>query len=133
MSERKERGGALTLANPVGEATLIASIKRALDVVEAESRALRAGGGTDLKAFEYRKSQALLDLSRARQSVPSAVLGQNSKELLGHLRAALTDNMSLLSKHLSAVKEIADLVAQSMLEADSDGTYARPAPGYFRE
>jgi len=128
MSEELDRNGSLTLSNPVAEAILKAAIHRALNVVEAETRALRDGGGTDLKAFEYRKSQALLDLSRARQSVSSTALGQEIRDLLESLRVSLKDNMQLLSRHLAAVKEIADLVAQSMLDAESDGTYARPMP-----
>jgi hypothetical protein len=133
MSEELDQDMSLTLSNPVAEAILKASIHRALNVVEAETRALREGGGTDLKSFEYRKSQALLDLSRARQSVSSSALGQEIRDLLESLRIALKDNLQLLSRHLTAVKEIADLVAQSMLDADSDGTYARPFPEYHHD
>ncbi|WP_346907391.1 hypothetical protein [uncultured Roseibium sp.] len=133
MSEELDRDVSLTVSSPVAEAILKAAIHRALNVVEAETRALRDGGGTDLKSFEYRKSQALLDLSRARQTVSSTGLGQEIRDLLENLRLALKDNLLLLSRHLAAVKEIADLVAQNMLDADSDGTYARPFPEYLHD
>lgn len=129
----QEPAGTLIIANPAAEATLVASIQRALDVVEAESQALRSGAAPDLRTFEYRKSQALLDLSRARQAIPANALGQDIRDMLGRLRGELTDNMNLLSRHLSAVKEIADLLAQSLLDADSDGTYDRPVPEFCHD
>ncbi|ADZ72280.1 hypothetical protein SL003B_3861 [Polymorphum gilvum SL003B-26A1] len=110
-------------------APLHAAIARAQAVVEAETEALRRRAGIDLKSFEYRKSQALLDLDRARRSLPSEGLDRRTSEQLGMLRMRLDENMALLSTHMSAVREIADVIAKAMLEADSDGTYSRPGSG----
>lgn len=128
MPDRSFSHLAVVETNPAALTALIAAIRRALDVVEAETLTLRDNASADLKTFEHRKSQVLLDLERARQAVPAYALTEDIKELLERLRLALQDNMTLLFRHLSAVKEISDLVAQSMLDAESDGTYARPLP-----
>lgn len=126
MPDRSFSHLAVVETNPAALTALMTAIRRALDVVEAETLALRDNASADLKVFEHRKSQVLLDLERARQAVPAYALTEDIKELLERLRLALQDNMTLLFRHLSAVKEISDLVAQSMLDAESDGTYARP-------
>ncbi|MTI45902.1 hypothetical protein E1178_20045 [Roseibium hamelinense] len=109
-------------------APLAAAIRRALDVVTSETVALRENPSTNLQSFEYRKSQALLDLTRARQAIPADALDSDIEDLLYQLRLALDDNMSLLSRHLNAVGEIAEMLAEAILEADSDGTYQQPIP-----
>ncbi|ALV26329.1 hypothetical protein ACVNHC_16950 [Pannonibacter sp. Q-1] len=108
--------------------TLIMAIIKAHTVVEAETEALREQGTADLRAFEFRKSQALLELARASRTL-LAPGGDGARDVavateLRRLRAALEANMQVLSLHLDAVREIAGMISQAMLEADSDGTYS---------
>ncbi|WP_417669133.1 hypothetical protein [Roseibium sp.] len=111
-------------------ATLIATIRRALNAVRAETNALRSGNHSDLRAFEHRKSQALLDLGRARATLPPMLHDDEISELLSELKSELSENMTLLDHHMQAVREITDLLAKSMLEADSDGTYGQGQSGF---
>lgn len=121
------------LSGPAGDA-LIAAISKAHAVVEAETRALRDQASLDLRAFEHRKSQALLELTRAsRGLLPAGVetlRGTPVAEELGRLRDALDANMALLAKHLDAVREIAEVISRAMLEAESDGTYSERVAGW---
>ncbi|MTH98272.1 hypothetical protein [Roseibium sp. RKSG952] len=94
----------------------------------SETLALRDNPATDVQQFEHRKSQALLDLTKARQSIPVEAFDADIEDLLKQLRLALDDNMSLLSRHLSAVGEITDMLAEVILEQDSDGTYQQIVP-----
>ncbi|NBN64854.1 hypothetical protein GWI72_13855 [Microvirga tunisiensis] len=114
--------------------TLVAAIAKAHAVVEAETLALREQAGVDLRAYEHRKSQALLELTRAsRGLIPAGIDGLRDTpvaEELARLRAALDANMTLLEKHLDAVREIADVISRAMIEAESDGTYGAQIAGW---
>ena len=104
---------------------LVVAIERANAAVTAETQALRKRAGVDLRDFERRKSQALLDLTRAGRNIGE---GPEDKALVEHLRKlrmSLDDNMRLLSTHLTAVREISEMISRSLIEADSDGTYSR--------
>ena len=108
--------------------TLIMAIIKAHTVVEAETEALREQGTADLRAFEFRKSQALLELARASRTL-LAPGGDGARDVavateLRRLRAALDASRQVLALHLDAVREIAGMISQAMLEADSDGTYS---------
>lgn len=108
-----------------GRRALFVAIERANDAVVAETRALRERAGVDLRDFERRKSQALLDLTRAGGNLSEGPADDALVESLGTLRRSLDDNMKLLSTHLRAVREISELISRSLIEADSDGTYTR--------
>lgn len=104
---------------------LFVAIERANAAVVAETQALRQRGGVDLRDFERRKSQALLDLTRAGRNMAEGPADEALVERLGRLRHSLDDNMKLLSTHLRAVREISELISRSLIEAESDGTYSR--------
>jgi len=108
------------------DVVLATTVRRAISVVRAETEALRETPNADLKPFEHRKSQVLLDLSRARGALPLDEVSEEVEKLLTDLRESLSENMTILERHMKAVSEVSDLLARVMLEADSDGTYARP-------
>lgn len=114
--------------NPMHSAPLTAAVRRAIGAVEEETRALRADPTTDLKSFEYKKSQALLDLTRARAKVPPAVYSDELKSDLRELREVLDENVGLLRLHLNAVAEVVEMMSKTMIAYDSDGTYQAPFP-----
>jgi hypothetical protein len=105
------------------------AIDRTVAIVCDETASLRRGGIIDLQEFSMRKSHQLLALNRAFD----AVLGAGQRERvtleLDNLRKVLEENASLLQIRLGAVQEIADIIASIMRDAESDGTYSRPAPG----
>ncbi|MEI2385835.1 hypothetical protein [Breoghania sp. JC706] len=106
-----------------GREALYVAIERANSAVVAETQALRNRAGVDLRDFERRKSQALLDLTRAGSTIGEGPADAALVERLGVLRGSLEDNMKLLSTHLRAVREISELISRALIEAESDGTY----------
>ncbi|MDJ0929496.1 flagellar protein FlgN [Breoghania sp.] len=112
-----------------GRQALIVAIERANAAVVAETTALRKRAGVDLRDFERRKSQALLDLTRAGRNLSEGSGDAVLAAQLGVLRSSLHDNMQLLSTHLRAVQEISELISRSLIEAESDGTYLRQVGG----
>src|SRR4029453_16882340 len=98
-------------------------IERLEEVVEQETAALRSRTVIDLKDFNNRKSQGLLELNRALRSLDGppkkAVLAR-----LAGLRAKLDVNRAVLEMHLAAVREVATVLADAIRDAESDGTYS---------
>lgn len=67
--------------DPLRCTPLNVAVRRAIDAVRDETRALRADPTTDLKTFEYGKSQALLDLMRARALVAPVNYSMTSRRI----------------------------------------------------
>lgn len=116
------------VVNPAVYGPLVIAIDRAIEVVEAETQALRANPTTDLKPFEYRKSQALLDLTRSRSLVPPSAYTEDVKDRLVDFKDVLKENVDLLTLHMNAVSEVVKMMSRTMLDQESDGTYAAPFP-----
>lgn len=114
--------------DPVRSGPLSVAVRRAIRAVRDETRALRANPTADLKAFEYGKSQALLDLSRARALVPPASFSDDLRAELADFKSALAENVGLLELHMNAVTEVVQLMSRTMIDFDSDGTYQAPFP-----
>jgi len=107
------------------------TIDRLEDLVDEETSALRAHKATDLRDFNNRKSQALLELSRVARMVGSGPLDLDLRDRLGVLHAKLETNRGVIKMHLDAVREIAAVVSGSIQDSQSDGTYSptvRKAP-----
>ncbi len=101
-------------------------IRRLEAVVAEETAALRRNASADLAAFNARKGQGLLDLGRALSLIGGRGLEPGTRDRLRSLHAALEANRAMLSLHLQAVREIAQVVTEAIREAESDGTYAPP-------
>jgi hypothetical protein len=99
-------------------------IERLEEVVEAETAALRSRAKVDLKDFNHRKSHGLLELSRAMRQHGGAVLDETIRVRLNRLKARLESNRAVLKLHLEAVREISSIVADTIRNAESDGTYS---------
>lgn len=100
------------------------------ELIQRETAELRSNVVRDLSAFNARKSQYLYSLSRlfGRKDSGADRLPEVNVEKLRELRNALEDNKATLLKHLQAVREIADVIAEALSDAESDGTYG-PAKG----
>jgi len=114
--------------DPVRSSPLLVAVGHAIKAVRAETRALRADPTQDLKVFEYGKSQALLDLMRARALVPPASYSEELRTELAEFKSVLEENVGLLELHMNAVSEVVQLMSRTMIDFDSDGTYQAPFP-----
>lgn len=98
------------------------AIERLEQTIDEENAALESHQPADLPEINRRKSHSLLELSRRSRALPpdgDIVLRQR----LDVLRDKLVQNQNILGLHVAAVREIADLMADVLGEADSDGTY----------
>ncbi|QFT69039.1 hypothetical protein FIU93_19785 [Labrenzia sp. THAF35] len=114
--------------DPVRSMPLVVAVRRAIGAVREETRALRANPTADLKIFEYGKSQALLDLSRARTLVPPAFYSEELREDIAEFKEVLDENVGLLQLHMNAVTEVVGMMSRTMIDFESDGTYQAPFP-----
>ncbi len=117
-------GRSLDDSGPARDAFVEKVIDRLEEVVEAETQALRNRAKIDLNDFNHRKSQALLELSRAMRPGDRAGLGEPLRARLSGLHARLEINRAVLKLHVEAVREIATIVADTIRQAESDGTYS---------
>ncbi|WP_370198166.1 hypothetical protein [Roseibium sp.] len=114
--------------DPVRSMPLVVAVRRAIGAVREETRALRANPTADLKIFEYGKSQALLDLSRARTLVPPAFYSEELREDIAEFKEVLDEDVGLLQLHMNAVTEVVGMMSRTMIDFESDGTYQAPFP-----
>ncbi|TYC58658.1 hypothetical protein FMN50_09430 [Rhodobacterales bacterium] len=128
MDAGQEIAVQVSTPNPMHSAPLSVAVRRAIGAVEEETRALREDPTTDLKTFEYSKSQALLDLTRARSKVPPSSYSDDLRMDLKDLKDALNENMKILKLHMSAVSEVVEMMSKTLIAYDSDGTYQAPFP-----
>jgi len=101
------------------------AIQRLEEIVDQETAALRTRATIDLKEFNNRKSQGLLDLNKALRVIDNVAADRGIATRLGQLRAKLDINRAVLKMHLEAVREISTIVADTIRDADSDGTYSQ--------
>ena len=103
---------------------LLASLKRLEATVTAETEALLAHHPVDQEAVNRRKSQSLLELTRLTRDLDPAELNGPVRDQLLRLLGVLERNQDAVGLHLRAVEEISGIVAESLREAESDGTYS---------
>jgi hypothetical protein len=101
------------------------AIERLEEAVEQETAALRTRAGVDLREFNDRKSQGLLELTRAMRHIDGTAPEPALLKRLTGLRAKLEVNSAALKLHLDAVREISAAMTDAMRDAESDGTYSQ--------
>ncbi|QIG49911.1 flagellar protein FlgN [Nordella sp. HKS 07] len=99
-------------------------VERIGAIIEAETEALRERRVVDLQEFNNRKSRGLLDLMRAVRALDGGRPDAGTAVRLEALRTKLAANQAALSVHLAAAREITTLVAQTIRDGESDGTYS---------
>jgi len=109
----------------VAHSLLEKTLDRLEDVIDEETAALKSYRATDLRDFNNRKSQALLELSRVARSLGNGPFDVQLTDRLAVLKSKLDANRGVIKMHLDAVREITLLVSDSIQEAESDGTYTR--------
>jgi hypothetical protein len=121
-----------TLATrPIADAQTIGSalslIERLRETLAAESAEVARRGRVDYEAYNWRKAQALLELSRFTPVLGLAPSHPRLRTAVAGLNAALEKNARILSVQLKAAKAVADLVARAVRDGQSDGTYSAMA------
>lgn len=101
------------------------SIQRLEEIVDQETHALRTRQAIDLKEFNDRKSQALLELTRSLRLVQGSGPDPALAVRVGTLKVKLAINQAALKVHLDAVREISTSLADAIRQAESDGTYTQ--------
>jgi hypothetical protein len=94
-------------------------------LVDAETAALRSRTPIDLKESNNGKSQALLEFTLAIRSLEGTPLDAELISRLKVLRSKLETNRVVLRMHLEAVREIANVVADTIQNSEWDGTYSQ--------
>jgi hypothetical protein len=110
---------------------LMRAIERIEDLLDEETAALKNYRAIDLVSFIRRKSQGLLELTRAARALNGYDVGPAVTDRLEDLKEKLQQNQAVLQLHLEAVREVAELLTKAARDAESDGTYSMP--GQWRE
>jgi hypothetical protein len=101
------------------------TIQRLEEIVDQETMALRSRKAVNLKDFNDRKSQALLELTRSLRQMQGAAPDPALAARVGSLKVKLAVNQAALKVHLEAVREISTSLSDAIRQAESDGTYTQ--------
>lgn len=112
--------------------TIELSIQRLEDILVQETDALRERKVINLKDFNDRKSQALLELTRLLRTLQGGEPSPEVAQRVAALRSKLALNQAVLKLHLEAVREISTTLSDAIRNADSDGTYTPAISAYAR-
>jgi hypothetical protein len=93
-------------------------------VLDAETEALSRNISADMTELGNRKRQGLLELTRTLRAAAVAGPKADIQERLRRFALTLERNRAVLGTQLRAVREIADIIAETIKEAESDGTYS---------
>lgn len=107
-------------------------IERLEAVVDQETAALKGRAATDLREFNNRKNQGLLELSRSIRFFQAAPPSHAVLARLAGLRTKLDANQAVLKLHLEAVREVSTIMADAIRDAESDGTYSPSIRGVLK-
>jgi hypothetical protein len=119
-SRRPGHGGAGASAAD----SALAAIERLRRIVEAENEQIARGGLVDYEAGNLRKSQGLLELDRLRPVLATVPPGAPLRAAFCDLQAILEINRERLGTQLMAARTVANLIARTIREGQSDGTYS---------
>lgn len=108
------------------------SLQRLEDIVDQETTALKQRETIDLKAFNDRKSQALLELTRWMRNISGVGATPEIAARIGALKEKLLVNQAVLKLHLEAVREISASMADAIQQSESDGTYTQAISSAYR-
>lgn len=123
--ERSEVGGDTGRRSTVASFTAV--VDRVEAAVDAETEALTQRRPIDMAGLILRKRQGLLELSRIMRAFSGIGPQTEAQGRLDRLSVKLETNRVVLDRQLRAVREVADIIATSIREAESDGTYTKLA------
>jgi len=107
----------------------LSAIERLKATIDEETEKLELRSLVDFDGFSQRKNRGLLELTRAVRLTQGAEADPRVVAHLTQLRASLVRNEAALQMHLDAVREVSAIIAKSIQEVESDGTYSMIGPG----
>jgi hypothetical protein len=105
------------------------AIERLTATIDEETDRLESRAQVDFDSFSERKNRGLLELTRVMRQAQGVEFDPRVVAHLTRLRANLLRNQAALQMHLDAVREVAAIIARSIQEVESDGTYSLIGPG----
>jgi hypothetical protein len=99
-------------------------IERLLQILDAENAQIQSRKPVDYNAFNLRKSQALLEVSRLAPTLSGAQASPVIRSALGKLRTKLEANHRMLRIELRAARQVSEIISRAIEEGQSDGTYS---------
>ena len=114
-------------APPAAIAAMQAAIGRLEETIAVEIAALGGNSPADFAEINRRKSQSLLEITRLARALPVG----GERDLAPRLKTlgdALAADHRLLGLHLTASRQLSDLMVGVLHEAESDGTYGDTFP-----
>lgn len=102
----------------------LSAIERLQATVDEETEKLETRAAVDFDGFSQRKNRGLLELTRAMRLTQDAGADPRVAPHLARLRTSLVRNQTALQIHLDAVREVSAIIARSIQEVESDGTYS---------
>ena len=105
------------------------AIERLRTTIDEETEKLEIRTPVDFDTFSQRKNRGLLELTRAVRLTQGVEVDPRLVAHLTGLRASLVRNQAALQMHLDAVREVSAIIARSIQEVESDGTYSLIGPG----
>lgn len=105
------------------------AIERLKSTIDEETSKLEARGVVDFDTFSQRKNRGLLELTRAFRLIADIQADPRVTPQLTRLRASLIRNQAALQIHLDAVREVSSIIAKSIQDVESDGTYSLALSG----
>ena len=104
--------------------SLIGILTRLNTLIESETETVGADRDFDFKASNERKSRLLHELNRTGRKLDSVSVDGELLSELTNLKEALQRNEAKISAHLSAVREVSDIMVGIMRNEQADGTYS---------
>jgi hypothetical protein len=114
----------ISLSPAASLAAVMMTIDRLEQIIDQETAELRSHKMVDLRDFNQRKSQGLLELSRGMRGLGEAARDRRLQAKLASLHAKIETNLAVLSMHLAAAQEVAAIISRAIQDAESDGTYS---------
>ena len=114
------------MADPL-VAGFMAVVDRLQGVIDFETDSLSRHVAVDLAEVNRQKRHGMLELSRLMRSFAARPPSEAVRGRLAELDGALERNRAILDVQLGAMREIAEIIAQVMKDAEWDGTYSKRA------
>lgn len=111
------------------QSNALTAIERLKATIDEETSKLESRAVVDFDTFSQRKNRGLLELTRAIRVASDVQDDPRVAPQLTHLRASLIRNQAALQIHLDAVREVSAIIAKSIQDVESDGTYSLAISG----
>lgn len=93
-----------------------------------ETEALKQGRQFDIGTMNMRKVRLLLDLNSAMRTVDVNQANAHLKDNLRRMHLVLSQNLSQFHAHATAIREVVNMIIETALAQQDDGTYSSTMP-----